>query len=277
MNHLFVPPSYSSPVSSVSYDFGHCQSHYGYGYAADGGSGRTMVAAAAAAEAAATAAAAAVAAANAAQEAAFAASAATTVNTNYGKQAYVPFPARRRKLRADDSWRKMPHQEGWRSYAWDNNRARSRKRVTDRYGAPSRNRRVSKQRQQHHGEPQQHWRATRGHYNGRHVAAEAGGHRTKAKDGQPRSTGYAGAGKASHAMQSPGKNRNAAAKVLELLAQADMSTQTLPNQAYGTQTEPFLDEVMTFSLSKCDSDDDEAEFFPMAEPAQHSPFQEDSE
>lgn len=275
MNHLFVPQTYSNAAPStygsaaMHYDMGSCQSQYAI-YADDSGSGRTMFAAAAAAEAAATAAAAAVAAAGAAQEAAYAANAVTgnanactTTNYNSGGQGNLPFPARRRKLRPDDSWRKMPHQEGWRSFAWDSNRARSHKKQSDRYGAergsPSKSRRVSKQRPQQHSQPQQQWRVRRSNYKGGHTAAEAGGHRTKAKDGQPRNNGFAGVprGNANHARHSSSKkSQQAAAEILELLIRpVNVSTQTL------------ADEAVAFSLSKCDSDDDEADFFPIADGA----------
>jgi len=294
-----MPLTYGN--AAAPYDMGNFQNPYTI-YSTDCGQGRTVVAAAAAAEAAATAAAAAVAAANAAQEAAYAANAVTgnsctgvtntngftntnmngftsmsgfnNSNQNFGKQVHPPpFPARRRKLRPDDIWRKMPHQEGWRSYAWDNNRARSRKRQSDGYGADghslSKTRRMSKQRPHYHTQPQQQWRVRRNGYG--YSAAEAGGHRTKAKDGQPRRTGYAGAsgGKGNPAQHSSGdRKKNAAAEILKLLEQSvSVSTQTLSDEAKDTQTELNLDEVVTtFSLSACDSDDDEADFFPSTDP-----------
>jgi len=288
---MFVPPSWGNTWgnAAANYDMGNYQNHYTL-YTADGGQGRTMVAAAAAAEAAATAAAAAVAAANAAQEAAYAANAVTgnsnaygakpktiiSINQNLDRQGHQPFPARRRKLRPDDSWRKMPHQEGWRSFTWDCNRARSHKRYVDGYGAERGYalKSHSKQQTQHHIQPQQ-WRVRRTNYKGGYIATESGGHRTKAKDGQPRSIGSAGV---HHGQYSSGeRNRQAAAEVLKLLKEAvSVSTQTLADEAKGCQTEPFHDEAITFSLSTCDSDDDEAEFFPSTDSV-HDSHQEDTE
>jgi hypothetical protein len=293
MNHQFVPPTVSNATAPCdrwvwqSYD-----SIYTY----NGCWGRKEFAAAAAAEAATTAAVAALAAANAAQQAASAANAATGISYNYGKQGHRPFPAMRCKVRPDDSWRNMPHQEGWRSSAWDGNRARSHKRQNG-YGAErgslSKSRRVSKQRLQYCSQPQQQWKVRRGKYNGGDAAAEAGRHCTKAKDGSPRSTGGAGAfnSKASLAQHSSGKSKqDAVARVLELhehlYKQAEsVSTQTPPDEAKGSQTEPCLDEAAIelkqelhqyFSLSVADSDDDEAEFFPKADPA-HVPCKEQTE
>lgn len=190
----------------------------------------------------------------------------------------------------------MPHQEGWRSSAWDGNRARSHKRqngyVAER-GSLSKSRRLSKQRLQYCSQPQQQWKVRRGKYNGGDAAAEAGGHCTKAKDGSPRSNGCAGGfnGAASPAQHSPGKSKqDAAAKVFELHEhlnkQAEsVSTQTLPDEAKGSQTEACHDEAAVelkqesrqhFSLSVADSDDDEADFFPKADPA-HGQRKEETE
>jgi len=287
MNHLFAPPMYGK--AATHYDSGNCQSHYNL-YTADSGAGRTMVAAVAAAEAAATAAAAAFAAANAAQEAAYAANAATgkansyptkasavrSVNNKCGMQGYRPFPARRRKLRPDDSWRKMPHQERWHSFTCDGKRAQSHKRHMDGHGAErglspkSR----SKQRPQQNIQPQQQRQVKRNNYNGGYVASESCKHRTKAKDGQPRSIVHArvSGGDASRAQHSSGKrNRKVSAEVLELFKEAvNVSTQTFSDDAKGSQTESFHDDAVTFSLSTCDSDDDEAEFFPSTDLAHDS-------
>jgi len=251
-------------------------------YIADGGQVGTEVTAAVAAEAAATAAAAAVAAANAAQEAAYTANAitrnansyapnaeaVTSVSHNCGRQGHQPFPARRRKLRPEDSWRKMPHQEGWRSFTLEREWAQSHKRHVDGHGAErgfsSRSR--SKQRLQHHIQTQQQWRVRRSNKNGGCAATESRRHRTKAKDGQLRSIGNASVagGNASHAQHSLGKkNCEAAAEVLDLLKEAvSVSTQTFSDEVKGSQTESFHNQAVTFSLSTCDSDDDEAEFFP---------------
>jgi len=210
---------------------GSCQSHYTF-YSADGGSGRTVVAAVTAAEAASTAAAAAIAAANAAQEAAYAANAVRTANAvtsvshTCGKQGHQPFPARRRKQRPNDNWRKMPHQEGWRSFTWDRNRAQSHKRHSEWYGAergsPSNSRGWKKQRPQHHIQPQEQLRMRRSSYKG------------------------------------------------ELHKEVvNMSTQTFSGEAKGWQAEQFYDESVTFSFSTCDSND-EAKFFPSTDPA-HDP------
>jgi len=272
MNFLFVPPTCGS--TAAHYNMESCQNHHFF-YTADGGSGGSLFAASAAGEAAATAAAAAVAAVTAAQEAAFALNAVTgnvnavtshihpaaaiAVTHNFG-EGHQTFPARRRKIRLNDSLFKTPRQEGWRSLKWDGNRARSKSH------------RLNKQRPQHHIQPQQRWRVTHDNYQDGYAAAEASGRRTKAKDWQPRSIGSAGAsgGNASHAQQSSGKrNCEATAKVLELLEEAvNVSTQTLSDEAKTSQTEPFHYEAVTFSLNACDSDDDEADFFPSADPAQ---------
>jgi len=288
MNHLFVPHA-SNSSAATPFDTWVYQSHDTI-YMDNGGLGSSVVAAAAAAEAAATAAVAAIAAANAAQEAASAANAATAISHNYGKQGHRPFPARRCKLRPDDSWRKLSHQGGWRSSPRDGNRARSHKRQSNGYGAErgslSKSRRLSKQRPQHTSQPQQQWKVRCGSYKQGDAAAEANGHCGKAKDGQPRSTWYAG-GKASPARHFPGKNnQDAVPKVLKFHEQAgNMSTSTPPDKEKGSQTEPFQDKVpielpheshQYFSLNACDSDDDEAEFFPTADPAR-SPHKEDTE
>lgn len=68
--------------------------------------------------------------------------------------------------------------------------------------------------------------------------------------------------------------------MLGLLEQAGgVSTQTLPAETKGSQTEPLQDDAAVelkdtsherFSLSAYDSDDDEADFFPNTDLAQHS-------
>jgi len=250
MNHWYEPATCGS--ATTNYHMGSCQGHYTV-YHADGGAGRTEMAAATAAEAAATAAAMAVAAANAAQEAAYAAKAVTenanaitSINHNFGRQGTQPFPARRRKLRPDDSWHKTPQQEGWRSFTWDYNRAQSHKKHSDVFnaerGSPSKSRsRLSKQRPRHHIQPQQQWRVKRNNY------AEPRGHQGKTKDVQHGSIGYAdvSGGKAGHAQHSSGKKtREAVANWLELPKEAmSMSTKTLSDAAKGSQMEPFHDEV----------------------------------
>jgi len=257
MKPVFKRPTYGS--AATLYDMGVCQNPYTI-YIADGGSGRTVVTAVAAAEAAATAATAAVAAANAAQQAAYAANAVTenanavtSVNHNRVRQGHQPFPARRRKLRLGDSRRKMPHQEGWHSFtwdcnwarshkprrwklrpddnsrktlqqeqrlsfAWDGNWAQSHKQYSDGYGAergfPSKSRSgLIKQWPQHHIQPQQQWRVKRNNFKGGYIATASSGHRTTGVDWPPQET-------------------------------VGVSTQTLSDEATGSQAEPCHDEVV---------------------------------
>jgi len=191
-------------------------------------------------------------------------------------------------LKPDNSWLRVPPEEGCRSSAWDGYRARSNKRHSNggaERGSHSKNRRLSKQRLQRYSQAQQQFNVRRNSYNGGNVAAEAGGHRTKAKDGQPRSTRYSGAfcGKENSTQPSPVQPVR---KILELNNHLEsVSTQTLAEEAKGSQTEPVQDEAVSelkhkshqhFSLSAYDSDDDESEFFPNTDPV-HGPVKEGTE
>jgi len=235
MNHLLVRPTYGS--AAAHYDMGVCQSHAAF-YTADGGPGRTVVAAAAAAEAAATAAAAAVAAANASQQAAYAAYAAnavtgnanavTSVDHNCGRQGRQPFPARRRKLWPNDSWLKMQHQEGWRSVTWDCKWARSHK--PRRWKLTSDDSWCKMPHQE--GWRTFAWDCNRARSHKRHSYGHG------AKRGSP----SLGCSRLSKQRLLDKRNREAAAEVLKLLL--GMSTQTLSDGAKGSQTELFHDEAV---------------------------------
>mmetsp|Transcript_72996 Transcript_72996/g.144671 ORF Transcript_72996/g.144671 Transcript_72996/m.144671 type:complete len:269 (-) Transcript_72996:237-1043(-) len=250
MNRLSAPHAYGS-AQACNHTW-VCQRN-GSIRTAYGGPERMRAASVTAAEAATTAAVAALTAANAAQNAAFAANAVLGVGQSCANQRQLPFPARRRKLRPDDSWLTMAHQQRCGSCAWDGDQARSHKRQSDDFGAQrgprSKTRRLGKQHLQPFSQPQEKHRVGRNNFNRGDAGAEAGGHRTKSKVQQPRSTGHAGTfgGKASPAQRSPEKrNQAAAAYVLKLLEQAvSESTQTFPEESTGLQTESFQDEAAT--------------------------------